>query len=168
MAEGPNNPAAASPDARRAAGARAARTGPLARRIVCSILAVVWTSLLAAGTCVYLLTRATLIDNLDETILARIASLPELERPSAIPTLDRGAVGAEEFEDRYVLQFPSGRRVTSTTATRPGSPADAPRLEVLRREFTEAASGVVMRTLTVRASAHRQSAEGPLVPVTAV
>ena len=50
----------------------------MTRRMAMAILLTVWTRLLFAGLGVYVITRSMLLDDLDESIQHRAASVPEL------------------------------------------------------------------------------------------
>ena len=56
----------------------------MTRRIAISILLTVWLVLILAGGLAYFVTRSLLVSDLDETLLARVSSLPSIERPSSL------------------------------------------------------------------------------------
>jgi signal transduction histidine kinase len=130
----------------------------MTRRIALAILLIVWLSLLTAGISTYFITRTMLISDLDQTILGRVSSLPELERPAAILSL------TPDTRDRFVIQNPQGNIISSSSTPGTGVPPPI----ILNAGFTRLSDGSRLRSLTIRAFARRQAPADPLVPVTVV
>jgi signal transduction histidine kinase len=131
----------------------------MTRRVVIAIIINVWLVLITAGCSTYFITRALLIKDLDETIVARVASLPGIERPTSQP------LTIIDAQDRYVIQDKAGRRLTSLVAVPEGG-GQAP--EIKARVFTTLADGTRLRTLTLLAYARPVNPGDPSEPVTVV
>ncbi len=99
--------------------------------------------------------------DLDDTILGRIASMKEIERPSSLPRL------SPDTRDRFVIQHIDKRIVTNTIGGWEGGASDVPAPAIVGAEFGELENAPI-RTLTVQAFERRQNPGDPLVPVTVV
>lgn len=130
----------------------------MTRRVVIAIVINVWLVLITVGCSTYFITRALLLADLDETIVSRVASLPEVERPASLPP------SARDAKDWYKV-YKEGKSVSSIASTPAGF---GPPPMILTRAFIQLADGTRQRTLMVQAFAHRATADSPLVPVTVV
>ncbi|GEM_PF-1611338 len=132
----------------------------MTRRIAIAILLTVWAILIVSGVLTYVVTRSLLLNNLDETLMTRALSLPEVERPSAVPR-----VADADERDRFVIRNAQGQTVARPALSRPG---DAPPPQLASAEFSRLADGSRIRTITVKAYARRAAPADPLVPVNIV
>jgi len=102
----------------------------MTRRIALAILVTVWTILIVGCTTAYVAMRWVLIEQLDRSIQARVASLTELVRPGLVATEssdDESApspavrnpavppVGTRPDADRYVIKNATGRTISPAT-----------------------------------------------------
>jgi signal transduction histidine kinase len=126
----------------------------MTKRIAFAILFVTWLALLTAGVSTFFITRSLLLLDLDETIVARIASLPEVERPASLPG----------GSDRYVVQNAQGKIIATSTTTA----SDVPVPLVLNASFGTLADGTRVRTLYVQVYRHRDDPTKPLEPINVV
>lgn len=131
----------------------------MTRRITIAILLTVWAILLAGAVGAYFTTRSVLLANLDESLVARAASLPQLvdERGQTL-----APASPLRADDRYIVQNDVGQtmgRPTTGTAI-----STAPQL--LHASFAPLPGGGRVRTVTLRAMG-RPSSGAQLVPVTA-
>jgi signal transduction histidine kinase len=131
----------------------------MTRRIAISILLTVWLVLIGAGALAYFVTRSFLVADLDETLLARVSSLPGIERPSAL--LD---VTAADTRDRFVIENPQGQQIRPPT----GPAHEVPAPKIVSASFSRLANGTRIRTLNLEAFARRNAPADPLVPVKVV
>jgi signal transduction histidine kinase len=127
----------------------------MTRRVVIAIVINVWLVLITAGCSTYFITRSLLLADLDETIVARVASLPALARPDSIPT------ATPDVQDRYVIKPRSSSLVTPTSA---GGPPPV----IITRGFFTLPDGTRFRSLTLRAFAPATRPNGPLEEVNVV
>jgi signal transduction histidine kinase len=129
----------------------------LTRRIAISILLTVWLVLILAGALAYFVTRSMLVADLDTTLLARVASLPEVERPSSLRT------ASSDARDRYIVEN-QGRMQRPTE----GKAAEVPPPQIIDAYFSRLADGQRIRTIKVKTFARRSTPADPLNPVTVV
>src|SRR5947209_18975944 len=114
----------------------------MTRRIAIAILLTTWTALIAIGVTVYVATRHVLLTDLDASIVARAASLPDALR---VP----GATAAENAAsvpdgDRFLIRNAVGR-----TLARPATAAHGAAPVVMARAFGRLGDGSRVRTLTL-------------------
>lgn len=146
----------------------------MTRRITLAILLCVWTMLLVAGVSAYVAIRATLLAELDATLVDRAATLPELvpspprsgdtPEPASVPTTQPQDIGGSELEQggRYVIRAETDRRTLSRLAERPPM---AGRPEQLSATSSTLADGHRVRTVTIRAIAKQADPTQPPTPV---
>lgn len=125
----------------------------MTRRIAFAILAIVWIALITAGFSTYFITRSLLLRDLDDTILGRIASLPEIERPASL----------RNTSDRYVIQNADNRTVASSTTAY----SEVPPPVILSASFGDLPEGP-RRILKVQVYKRRALPTEPLEPLTVV
>jgi signal transduction histidine kinase len=114
----------------------------MTRRLAWAILVLVCATLAVAGAGAYLIARSVLLADLDQTIVARACTLPEL---TGVETPGRRA--APSPDDRFVVQNELGQ-----TLQRPGDQADVgPGVEVTARRFVTLPDGRRLRSLTIKA-----------------
>src|SRR5689334_23213359 len=132
----------------------------MTRRIAVTILLTVWAILLAGGVTTYLTIRAVLLKDLDASIAARAASLPQLldENGRSI-----SSTSLARRDDRYVIRNELGQTVARPlsgdggTATANASLASsssavtAAMPRVARAGFADLPDGSRVRTVTLRA-----------------
>src|SRR4051794_39886124 len=75
----------------------------MTRRIALAILLTVWAILIVGSVGAYVAVRWALIDQLDQSLVAKASTLAELAPPSAL----REKSPAGEDADRYVIQSPT-------------------------------------------------------------
>jgi heavy metal sensor kinase len=109
------------------------------RRIVLAILLVTWAVMIAGAVAIYWVTRETLLSELDESLLARAAALPQLLGVSPAS----GAVGIPP-EDRYVIRNERGQ-----TVARPRLRLAGAEPVILSRSFVTLGDGKRVRSITV-------------------
>jgi two-component system, OmpR family, heavy metal sensor histidine kinase CusS len=111
------------------------------RRIALAILVTTWAVLLVSALATYLITRQTLLAELDQSLLSRAAALPQVlgvTPPSGAPVVPP--------EDRYVVRNDVGQIVARPElAARPDA-----RPEVLGKGFVTLGDGTRLRSITVR------------------
>ena len=106
----------------------------MTRRIALAILFTTWAVLLVSAVATYLITRRTLLAELDQSIVDRASALP----PS-------GSVVVPP-EDRYVVRNEAGQTVARPElAAKPGA-----RPVVLARGFVSLGDGTRFRSITIR------------------
>lgn len=121
----------------------------MTRRITIAILATVWTTLVVVGLGAYFSTRAILLADLDSSLIAQVAALPQVvdEQGNRYRAAD-----SSQADDRIVLHLESGRAIghptTSTSAITNRSP------ELIRAAFVKLPDGSRVRSVTVRAFAY--------------
>jgi signal transduction histidine kinase len=131
----------------------------MTRRVVIAIIINVWLVLITAGCSTYFITRSLLLADLDETIAARVASLPAIARP------DSAAQAIPDVQDRYFIKDKTGQRVSSLV---PAAAASGPPPVILTREFVTLSDGTRLRSLTLRAFTRSPLHDEPLEEVTVV
>jgi signal transduction histidine kinase len=124
----------------------------MTRRIATAILLTVWATLLLAASTAYIVTRSLLLEDLDEALVQRAASLPELT--------DRGGRHYRtepelREEDRYVVRDAIGRPVARPPADNQEA-LESRRLTALRpkligKSFSRTSDGSRVRTVTLQA-----------------
>jgi signal transduction histidine kinase len=130
----------------------------MTRRITVAMLVTVWAILLVGAVAAYLTTRSVLLANLDESLMARAASLPQLVDETGQTLAPASPLRPD---DRYIVRNEVGQTVgRPTTATAVNT---APQL--LHAAFAPLPDGGRMRTVTLRAMG-RSVPGGELVPVT--
>jgi heavy metal sensor kinase len=135
----------------------------MTRRIALTILLSVWATLIAGGVVAYMTTRAALLADLDQTLLARAASLPEIVRTPGMPS----SLSGRDEQDRYVMKNDVGQTVSRPSPGEGGSPRDAsPRL--VTGAFSRLGDGTRIRSVTVKALAHSAEAGASPQPVTII
>src|SRR5687767_15058627 len=79
---------------------------PLTRRIALAILLTVWALLVAGGAVVYLTVRAALVNELDESLMARALAAPEMPRASTRAVGPAAPVAADDEDalEGYVIE----------------------------------------------------------------
>jgi signal transduction histidine kinase len=116
----------------------------MTRRITVAILLTVWAILLASAIVAYVTTRSVLLRNLDESLVARAVSLPQIVD-------DQGRrlapVSALRGDDRYIVRTDVGQTVGRPTT----NPAVAAAPQLLHAAFSPMPGGGRMRTVTLRA-----------------
>jgi len=132
----------------------------MTKRIAITILLTVWTLMIAGGIVAYLIARAILLADLDDTLMTRALSQPDLE---PMPGLPQSTTMASDARDRIVIRTDTGQTIRPTT-----SAADLPRPQLLSAEFVRLADGSRLRTITLRAYARRKAPTDALVPVRVV
>jgi two-component system heavy metal sensor histidine kinase CusS len=110
------------------------------RRIVLAILLVTWAVMIAGAVAIYWVTRETLLSELDQSLLARAAALPQLLGVAPAG----GAVGIPP-DDRYVIRNERGQ-----TVARPQLRTPAAEPVILSRTFVTLGDGQRVRSITVR------------------
>src|SRR6185369_2962425 len=90
----------------------------MTRRIALTILLSVWATLIAGGIVAYMTTRSALLADLDQTLLARGASLPEIVRAPGM-----GSMSGRDEQDRYVMKNDVGQTVGRPSLAADGSSA---------------------------------------------
>ena len=119
------------------------------RRIVAAILVSVWGLLLVGGLAAYWATRWVMLAELDDSIVARAMTLPQLGGDGASAGASAGASmaarPAEYTEDRWLIADARGK----TVARVPLEAAAGPRPRVISRAFAALPEGRRMRTLTM-------------------
>jgi signal transduction histidine kinase len=146
----------------------------MTRRIAGAILLTVWAMLIASGVTAYLTTRAVLLRDMDQTLVAQACALPELIQSSNRPAPPTSALAsasdlpASTGVDRYVIQTTTdGRKVRP----RPDAAAEANRLsasqppQIVARSFSTLADGHRVRAVTLKAMAKPAEPGGAPVPV---
>ena len=132
----------------------------MTRRIVIAILLCVGLILLLSDVLGYWAIRSVLLEDLDQTILARISTLPQIASGNSST-----APVARDDSDRYVIENDLGHNL----ALPAGFPQEEQARErVLRRGFSIVADGNRYRTLTVRTLAWNQQTKSNSTPVTVV
>ncbi len=139
----------------------------MTRRIACAILLTVWAMLIASGVTAYLTTRAVLLADMDETLVAQALALPELAppaSPSAAPASARPAaagVAASAGGDEYVMiqKTSDGRTVGASRLAAAAGP------QIVARSFSTLADGRRVRAVTLKALARPAGPGGAPVPV---
>src|SRR3954454_12218375 len=136
----------------------------MTRRITLAILATVWATLVAGGTTAYLTTRQVLLENLDESLVARAAMLPDVIDDASGKHFT--PLGALREGDRYLVQNDIGRTMARpTTSSVTTSIEQRPRL--VRAGFTTLPDGTRARNVTIQTAARPlartdASAAGPV------
>jgi signal transduction histidine kinase len=130
----------------------------MTRRITVAILVTVWAILLAGGVVAYLTTRAVLLANLDESLVARAATLPQLVDDRGHTLAPASAVRAD---DRYIVRNEVGQTMGRPTTAAAFDAAPV----LLHASFASMPGGSRMRTVTLRAMGRAVSG-GDLIPVT--
>lgn len=130
-------------------------------RIAAAIVVCVAFTLLACGAAVYYAAQSVLLADLDESLLARAASRPELvDSTGAHSEADHPL----ELGDRYVIKAAADHR-TLFSSHRDRDSAPPAQVELVGSgEFGRLADGQVVRTVTVRGFA-RPAADQPPLPV---
>lgn len=123
----------------------------MTRRIALAILATVWALLVAGGVTTYLTVRSVLIRELDEFLMARALTAPELSRPATRPVEGRAnrpapTVGENDALEDYVIEGAVGRLSPPT-----GGLARA-RGTLISSRFSRLADGSLVRNVTFRAT----------------
>ncbi|HEX8323125.1 MAG TPA: ATP-binding protein [Tepidisphaeraceae bacterium] len=108
----------------------------MTRRITLTILFSVWAMLLAAGLTAYFATRSVLLDELDARLVARAASLPEVNNVAG---------GVPYPEDRYLVRSELGQVVRRANLVVPQQ-----RPKVIAAQFARLADGESVRSVTVQ------------------
>ncbi|MGN6368563.1 MAG: sensor histidine kinase [Phycisphaerae bacterium] len=130
----------------------------MTRRIVIAILLSVALVLLLSDLLGYWAIRSVLLEDLDQTILARINTLPQLGSEST-------ASVAKDPNDRYVIENDLGQNLALPAGFSQQAQA---RRTVLRKDFTTVADGSRYRTLTVKTIAWNPQTKADSIPVTVV
>src|SRR5579859_5832001 len=120
----------------------------MTRRIACAILLTVWAMLIASGVTAYLTTRAVLISDMDQTLVAQASALPELMPPANRPAAPAAlaspmSVPASAGGDRYLIQTTNdGRKVRPRAdAGQETAQAAADGPQIVARSFSTLADG---------------------------
>jgi signal transduction histidine kinase len=146
----------------------------MTRRIACAILLTVWAMLIASGVTAYLTTRAVLLADMDDTLVAQASALPELvpvaNRPATPAAGLASAMGAPASAggDRYLIQTTNdGRKVhpRADAAQDAGKLAASDGPQVVARSFSTLADGRRVRAVTLKALAKPVEPGGAPVPV---
>ncbi|HSV14845.1 MAG TPA: ATP-binding protein [Tepidisphaeraceae bacterium] len=114
----------------------------MTRRIAIAILLTTWTALIAIGVTVYLATRHVLLTDLDASVVARAASLPDALRVPGATAAENAASVPEG--DRFIIRNAVGR-----TLARPATAAHGATPVVMARAFSRLGDGSRVRTLTL-------------------
>lgn len=114
----------------------------MTRRVAIAILTTVWALLILGGVVAYWTVRGALLEDLDDSIMARVATLPELGR-----TAPRDLRPAEYARDRYIIEDERGQTVARVG--RQDHSAEAPM--VVSRSFATLADGRRVRSLSMKA-----------------
>ena len=112
----------------------------MTKRLAISTLLTVWAILIAAGVTAYVTTRAVLIANLDDSLVARAGTLQGV--------------------DRYVVTNDIGQTLESSTKETPDATLKP---ALLSAKFANLGDGQRVRTVLV--STYRRDADGVLEPV---
>jgi heavy metal sensor kinase len=144
----------------------------MTRRIALAILLTVWAILIAGCVTAYFSMRAVLIEQLDESIVAKARALPELrpagtgdnrepEPPAAAvsPHSDRARHSAIPAPDRYVVKNAAGQ-----TLSPPAGGLSDSDISVVSASFSTLADGSRQRSLIL--SAQASGPGGVKTPVT--
>ncbi|WP_428939312.1 ATP-binding protein [Fontivita pretiosa] len=118
----------------------------MTRRIAIAILLTAWAALLAGAVGTYLAARRALLAELDEALIGRAAALPRLLGVEASPAGAAGVSPLIPTGDRYLIRDALGRVV----ARPPADLGNAPRLEVISRNFAQVGDGTRVRNIAVR------------------
>jgi signal transduction histidine kinase len=108
------------------------------RRIATAILLITWAALLILSTVLYAATRHVMLTDLDASIVARAASLPERLGVTSTPAQNSVPAG-----DRYVIKG------AVRTIARPTTMLATANTKVLSRRFVTSEGGERHRTLTM-------------------
>lgn len=130
----------------------------MTRRIAIAILLTVWATLIAAGATAYLTTRAVMLADLDQGLMARALALPQMADDNGRVVVP---VAAARGGDRYIIRDDLGRTVGRPTS----SPAEPSPPRLLRAAFARLSDGSRVRTVTLRVAA-RPLEGGDLAPAT--
>jgi signal transduction histidine kinase len=112
----------------------------MTKRLAISMLLTVWAILIAAGVTAYVTTRAVLVANLDDSLVARAGTLQGV--------------------DRYVVTNDIGQTLESSTKETPDATIKP---MLLSAKFANLGDGQRVRTVLV--STYRRDADGVLEPV---
>jgi two-component system heavy metal sensor histidine kinase CusS len=126
----------------------------MTRRIALAILLTVWAILVVGGVAAYAAVRWALIEQLDQSLVAKASSLPQLGPLGA----GRGAPDDGTAIDRYVIRSP-----TKTLSAPTGSKGVSD-VRLVSASFSTLGDGSRLRTVTLQGTA--QPDDGPPVPVT--
>jgi signal transduction histidine kinase len=135
----------------------------MTRRIALAILLTVWAILIVGSGAAYLAVRWALIDQLDESLVAKASSLPALARfhspaAAAEPRVESGPA-SPTAGDRYVIKSPTGQ-----TLSAPAGGFALTDSTLLSASFSTLGDGTRMRSVTLRGAA--RGPDGAPVPVT--
>lgn len=116
----------------------------MTRRLALAIFLTVWVTLVAAGAVAYFATRAVLLADLDESLVARALAVPQVdsETGAAATPLNVG------ISDRFVARDSAGR-----TIARPTAETVVAKPEILRAAFVTLADQTRVRSVTLRTPA---------------
>jgi signal transduction histidine kinase len=117
----------------------------MTRRIANAILLTVMGTLILCGLGAYWATREVLLADLDDSLIARAMSLPQIVDDSGRRISDYSSVRPD---DRYVVQTETGKTVARQTRR-----SDTASPELVRAAFSVEPDGSRMRTVTLRVMA---------------
>src|SRR5688572_24087607 len=112
----------------------------MTRRIALAILFSAWAVVLLALVLIYLVTRQTVVAELDESIIARAMALPQLAGVS-----QQGGVGVLPRGDRYVIRNELGQVIARPEGRLDNRAAPV----VTNRKFVSLADGGRLRSITL-------------------
>jgi signal transduction histidine kinase len=130
----------------------------MTRRIALAILLTVWATLIAGGIAAYVATRTVLVHELDNSLMNRALSLPQIVDESGRRF---GPLTTLEPDDQYIVRNDGGRVVARPA----GGSAMSPPREKVSAAFVTLADGTRVRTVTLRAALQPESGR-TLEPVT--
>lgn len=123
----------------------------MTRRIALAILLTVWAILIGGCVTAYLVVRYALIEQLDESLMARASTLPELKGGPATAPSSR--------TDRYVIRSSTGQTLSPAAGGKAMSD-----VTLASASFSKLGDGTRLRSIVVRASV--RDSRGADVPVT--
>lgn len=113
----------------------------MTRRITLAILLVTWVVMIAGAVAIYWVARQTLLSELDQSLLARAAALPQL-----LGVAQGSGDVAIPADDRYVIRNEHGQTVARPELR--DNPGAQP--VILSRSFVTLGDGKRLRNITVR------------------
>src|SRR6476469_10546520 len=116
----------------------------MTRRIALAILLTVWAVLVAGCVMAYTTVRWALVEQLDQSLIAKASTLPELARvPAGLPTT-RPAAAVNRL-DRYLIKAENGVTISPAAGGMVLS-----QVQPMGASFSVLAEGTTMRTMMVR------------------
>lgn len=117
----------------------------MTRRIALAILLTVWAVLVAGCVVAYATVRWALVAQLDQSLIAKASTLPELARvPAGLPTTQPAPPAAPRL-DRYRINADNGVRISP-----PAGGVVLSNVVPSGASFSELADGTRLRTIVVR------------------